>query len=74
MKARPVVWLPEADAELTDALSWYRRVRPELAVRFAVEVADTVERISAAPLQFAAVAKGRRRALEEPLKSTSVTN
>jgi plasmid stabilization system protein ParE len=58
----PVVWLPEADAELKDAQARYESVRPELGLRFAEAVADTVEAIAAAPLQFAVVEKGRRRA------------
>jgi len=35
----PVVWLPEADAELKEALARYEGVRPELAQRF-VEAAS----------------------------------
>ena len=30
----PVVWLPEADAELKEALARYENIRPELAQRF----------------------------------------
>jgi plasmid stabilization system protein ParE len=58
----PVVWLPEADAELKEAQARYESVRPELAQRFAEAVADTVEAIAAAPLQFAVIEKERRRA------------
>ena len=58
----PVVWLAEANAELKEAQTRYESVRPELGQRFAEAVADTVEAISAAPLQFAVVEKGRRRA------------
>jgi toxin ParE1/3/4 len=58
----PVVWLPEADAELKEAQARYESVRPELGQRFAEVVADTVEAIAAAPLQFAVVEKERRRA------------
>ena len=46
----PVVWLPEADAELKEALVRYEGVRPELAQRFAEAVVATVEKLSAAPL------------------------
>ena len=58
----PVVWLPEADAELKEALARYESVRLELAQRFAEAVADTIEKIAAAPLHYAVVEKERRRA------------
>lgn len=57
-----VVWLPEADAELKEALARYVGIRPELGQRFAEAVLDTVERIAEAPLKYAVVEKGRRRA------------
>jgi len=31
----PVVWLPEADADLKEARAWYDNVRSELGERFA---------------------------------------
>ena len=49
----PVVWLPEADAELKEASARYESIRPELARRFAEAVADTIEKGAAAPLQCA---------------------
>ena len=58
----PVVWLPEADAELKEALARYESVRLELAQRFAEAVADTIEKIAAAPLHYAVVKNERRRA------------
>jgi anti-sigma factor RsiW len=58
----PVVWLPEADAELKETLARYQSIRRELRVRFAEAVEETVEAIAAAPLRFARVDKGRRRA------------
>jgi plasmid stabilization system protein ParE len=58
----PVVWLLEADAELKEALARYAGIRPELGLRFAEAVVDTVERIADAPLKYAVVEKGRRRA------------
>ena len=58
----PVVWLPEAEAELKEALARYESVRLELAQRFAEAVADTIEKIAAAPLHYAVVEKERRRA------------
>ena len=36
----PVVWLPEADADLREATAWYRDIRPDLALRFALAVED----------------------------------
>ena len=58
----PVVWLPEADAELKEAMARYESIRPALAQRFAEAVVDTVAEITAAPLHYAVVEKGRRRA------------
>jgi hypothetical protein len=58
----PVVWLPEADAELKEALARYENIRPELGQRFAEAVVDTVQRIADAPQHYAVVEKGRRRA------------
>ena len=58
----PVVWLPEANAELRAALEHYSNIRPELGQRFAEAVVDTLERIAAAPLLYAIVDEGRRRA------------
>jgi plasmid stabilization system protein ParE len=58
----PLVWLPEADAELREAQARYENIRPELAQRFAEAVEDTVEQIAEAPLHYAVVEKGRRRA------------
>ena len=58
----PVVWIPEAAAELQQARAWYDKVRPALGERFAVAVDATVEAIAERPLQFPAVHRGRRRA------------
>ena len=58
----PVVWLPEADAELKEALARYESIRPELGHWFAEAVADTIEKVAVAPLHYAVVEKGRRRA------------
>ncbi len=30
----PVVWAPEADADLKEALAWYEGINPDLGVRF----------------------------------------
>lgn len=48
----PVVWLPEADAELKAALAWYDDVRSELGERFARAIDATVRAIAQNPLQF----------------------
>ncbi len=58
----PVVWLPAAAAELQDALAHYESIRPELGLRFAQAVDETVDAIATAPLRFAVVDKERRRA------------
>ena len=57
-----VVWLPEADAELTAAMARYEGIRPGLAQRFAEAVADAVEKIADAPLHYALVGNDLRRA------------
>jgi hypothetical protein len=41
----PAVWLPEAERELRDAISWYSDIRPELGVRFASAVHETMEAV-----------------------------
>jgi plasmid stabilization system protein ParE len=58
----PVVWLPEADADLKEARVWYDNVRPELGERFAYAVEDAVATISEGPLQFPVVHRKLRRA------------
>jgi plasmid stabilization system protein ParE len=54
--------LPEANAELQEALARYESIRPELALHFAEAVQDTVERIAEGPLHYAVMHEGRRRA------------
>ena len=58
----PVVWLPEAEAELRHARDWYDAARTELGNRFAAAVEETVDAIAEHPLQFPIVHRGRRRA------------
>jgi plasmid stabilization system protein ParE len=58
----PVVWLPEADADLKEARARYNNVRSELGERFAYAVEDTVETISESPLRFPVVHRNFRRA------------
>ena len=48
----PVVWLPEAQAELMEALEHYHAIRPELGERFANAVVETAEAIAVTPLRF----------------------
>ena len=58
----PVVWLPEADAEVREARAWYDEIRVELGNRFAVAVEGAMEAIAANPSQFPVIHRGRRRA------------
>jgi plasmid stabilization system protein ParE len=58
----PAVWLPEAERELREAISWYSDIRPELGARFASAVDETMEAIVNNPLRFAAIHKNYRRA------------
>jgi plasmid stabilization system protein ParE len=58
----PVVWIPEADADLRQAVVFYDGIRPELGRRFALAVAETVEAIEENPLRFPVVHGTRRRA------------
>ena len=58
----PVVWMPEADADLKQARDWYDNIRPELGERFALAVDATVEALAENPMQFPVVHRGRRRA------------
>ncbi len=47
----PVVWLPEAQAELMEALAHYDAIRPELGERFANAVVETAEAVATMPLR-----------------------
>jgi len=58
----PVVWLPEAAAELQEARAWYDDIAPKLGDRFARAVEAAIEAITVRPLQFSSVHRGRRRA------------
>jgi len=55
----PVVWMPEAAAELRQARAWYYEIRPVLGERFAVAVEAAVEAIAQRALQFPVVHRGR---------------
>jgi plasmid stabilization system protein ParE len=58
----PVVWIPEADAELKEARAWYDNLRPELGDRFALAVEEMIDAVAEHPLQFPVVYRGRLRA------------
>jgi plasmid stabilization system protein ParE len=58
----PIVWIPEANADLQEALSWYADIRPALGERFALAIETTIEAISENPLRFPVVYRDRRRA------------
>jgi len=58
----PVVWTPEAAADLKETQAWYGNIRPELGERFALAVEAMVEAIAEHPMQFPLVYRGRRRA------------
>ena len=57
----PVVWIPEADADLKEALAWYEGIHPNLGVRFALAVDAAVEVIARSPLAFQTVHAEIRR-------------
>jgi len=58
----PVVWTPEAQADLEEAYAWYADRAPQAAERFAFAVEGTVQAIARNPLQFPVVHRDRRRA------------
>ena len=57
----PVVWLPEADADLKEALAWYEGIHQDLGVRFALAVDAAVEVIARSALAFRIVHAEIRR-------------
>jgi plasmid stabilization system protein ParE len=58
----PVVWIPEADADLKEALAWYEGIHPDLGVRFALGAEAAVDVIARSPLAFQTVHADIRRA------------
>jgi len=58
----PVVWIPEADADLKEAFAWYESIHPDLGARFALAVETVVEVIARSPLAFQIVHSEIRRA------------
>ena len=57
----PVVWIPEADADLKEAFAWYESIHPDLRMRFALAVEAAVEVIQRSPLAFHIVHSEIRR-------------
>jgi plasmid stabilization system protein ParE len=58
----PVVWIPEADADLKEARAWYENIHSDLAARFALAVDAAVEAIAINPLRFQKLHNQVRRA------------
>lgn len=58
----PVVWIPEAEADLRDALAWYEGIHPDLGLRFIMAVEAGIATITGSPLRFQIVHKELRRA------------
>jgi plasmid stabilization system protein ParE len=57
----PVVWTPEADADLKEAFAWYESIHPDLGMRFAVAVDGAVEVMARSPLAYQIVHAEIRR-------------
>jgi len=60
--ALPVVWIPEADADLKHAVAWYEKIDPDLGKRFSLAVQALIEAISGNPFRFQVQYKEIRRA------------
>jgi plasmid stabilization system protein ParE len=58
----PVVWIPEAYADLREGLAWYENIHADLGLRFAVAVEAAVEVIAQSPRRFQIVHGEIRRA------------
>jgi plasmid stabilization system protein ParE len=58
----PVVWLPEAEADLRTAKFWYDDLRSALGDQLVSAVGATVESISKRPRRFPTIYRNRRRA------------
>ena len=56
----PVVWLPEAEADLRAAKSWYDDLRLALGDRFISAIAAAVESISKSPGRFPTIYRNQR--------------
>ena len=63
----PVVWIPEAEADLKEALAWYEGIHPDLGARFGLGVDAAVEVIARSPLAFQMVHAEIRRVGDKAL-------
>ncbi len=66
-------FLPPAEAELLEAISYYSVVRPELGSRFEQSVAEAVRSALAQPERGAPRSKSTRRWLVKAFRSASST-
>ncbi len=58
----PVVWIPEANADLREGLAWYENIHADLDLRFALAMEAAVEVIAQSPRRFQIVHGEIRRA------------
>ena len=61
--SRPLVVLPEAEADLADAYTWYEERLPGLGSAFLLSVEAVIHSISRNPQLYSLVHKNVRRAL-----------
>lgn len=61
--SHPVVFRPEAEAELLEAGRWYEARRPGLGAAFRTAIDDVIERVGRQPQLFPRVQGEMRRAL-----------
>lgn len=59
----PVIYRPEAAADIVEAAGWYERRQAGLGSEFLSEVKNTADRVSEQPLQCVEVYRETRRAL-----------
>ena len=59
----PVVFRPQAEAELLEAGRWYEERRPCLGTSFLTAIDEVIERVGRQPLLFPPVQGEMRRAL-----------
>ena len=53
--------LPQMDAEVDEALAYYRAIDPGLGKRFAREMLSAIERVEHMPMSWRAIGQGCRR-------------
>ena len=61
--SRPVVFRPEAEADLADAVAWYEERRPGLGLELLLSVEASLEAIRSRPDSFPVMHGAVRRAL-----------